>query len=389
MNNLPPGRGLQTQLVHAGEPEPRIEGAVTMPIFQSATFESAGGGNYHDLRYGRLSNTPNHHALHRKLATVAGAEAALVTASGMAAISTALLTVLHQGDHLLVQAGLYGGTHDFVVHDLPSFGIRFDFIDADRPETWAPLLRPETKAIYVETLSNPLLSMPDLEAVVRFAREHRLAALIDNTFPSPVNFRPCPFGFDLALHSATKYLNGHSDLVAGAVIGRQELVNRVLLRLNHLGGSLDAHACFLLHRGLKTLALRVEFQNRSTLEIARFLAAHPRVVRVNYPGLPDHPQHERARRLLHGFGGMLSFELEGGATAATRLLERVQLPVVAPSLGGVETLITRPAATSHAGLSAEERQRLGIGEGLVRLSVGIEDTADLIADLGQALDGER
>lgn len=376
---------LDTKLIHAGEPEPRIAGAVAMPIFQSAMFEYGGETKYHDITYIRLNNTPNHLVLQQKLATLENAEAALVAGSGMAAITTTLLTVLSAGDHLLVQSCLYGGTHDFVTRDLKSFGIAYDFIDGNSPETWGARLKPNTKAIYVETMSNPLLEVPDLEAVVRFAREHNLVSLIDNTFASPVNFRPPEHGFDLSLHSATKYLNGHSDIVAGVVIGRADLVERVKHRLDHLGGSLDPHACFLLHRGVKTLGVRVRFQNQSALAVARFLESHPKVLRVNYPGLESHPQHERARRLFDGFGGMLSFELDGGVKAAERLIENLRLPISAPSLGGVETLVTRPATTSHSGMSPEDRRRLGITDSLIRVSIGIEATEDLLADFEQAL----
>jgi cystathionine beta-lyase/cystathionine gamma-synthase len=225
----------------------------------------------------------------------------------------------------------------------------------------------------------------DLTAVVEFARAHGLVTLIDNTFASPVNFRPIPAGFDLSLHSATKYLNGHSDIVAGAVIGRADLIERIRHKANHLGGSLDPHAAFLLNRGLKTLVLRVRYQNDSALKLAQFLEAHPAVTAVHYAGLASHPRHERARRLFAGFGGVLSFELKGGATRADEFAARVLIPAVAPSLGGVHTLLTRPATTSHAGLTREDRQRLGITDGLLRLSVGVESTEDLMEDFTQAL----
>jgi len=234
-------------------------------------------------------------------------------------------------------------------------------------------------------MTNPLLEVADLAAVVRFAREHGLVSIIDNTFASPVNYRPVAAGFDLALHSATKYLNGHADIVAGCVAGRAALIERIRHKLNLLGGALDAHAAFLLKRGLKTLALRVRFQNDSCLSIARYLAQHPKVARVNYPGLEQHPQHERARELFAGCGGVLSFELHGGAAAADAFAARLRLPAVAPSLGGVQSLVTRPATTSHAGLEPDARRALGISEGLLRLSVGIEATEDLLADLAQAL----
>jgi len=376
---------IDTKLIHAGEPDPRILGAVSIPIFQSAMFEYGGETDYHDIKYIRLNNTPNHIAVHQKLMALENAEAALVTSSGMAAISTALLTVLSAGDHLLIQDSLYGGTHDFVTKDLGSFGITFDFVNADRPDSWDQKLRPRTRAIYVETMSNPLLQIPDLEAVAAFARDHGLVSLVDNTFASPMNYRPPEHGFDLSLHSATKYLNGHSDIVGGAIIGRAELVDRIKHRLDHLGGSMDPHQCYLLYRGMKTLALRVRCHNESALKVATFLAEHPKVARVNYPGLPTHPQHQRARALFDGFGGMLSFEMKGGLEAAERFIEATTLPIVAPSLGGVETLVTRPATTSHRGMAPEDRQRLGITDSLIRLSIGIEATEDLIEDFGRAL----
>ncbi|MEN3335146.1 MAG: cysteine-S-conjugate beta-lyase [Blastocatellia bacterium] len=378
---------IETKIIHAGEPSPRIEGAVAMPIFQSAMFEYAGETSYHDLKYIRLNNTPNHVVLHKKLAALENAEAALVTASGMAAISTALLSVLAAGDHLLAQDCLYGGTHDLLTSDFARFGLTYDFISGDDADSWKARLRPNTKAIYVEAMTNPTLQVADLKSVVRFAREHGLVSIIDNTFASPINFRPLEIGFDLSLHSGTKYLNGHSDIVAGAVIGSHELIEKITHKLNHLGGSMDPHAAFLLHRGMKTLALRVRYQNDSALRLAQFLDKHPRVSKVNYAGLESHPQHARARELFEGFGGVLSFEVDGGVDAAQRLIERVKLPIIAPSLGGVETLITRPATTSHSGMSVEDRARLGISDSLIRVSVGIEATEDLIADFDQALQG--
>jgi cystathionine beta-lyase/cystathionine gamma-synthase len=376
---------IETKLVHAGEPMPRIAGAVEMPIFQSATYEYGGEGSYHDVRYLRTNNTPSQLALQAKIAALENAPAALVTASGMAAISTTLLTLLSTGDRLLAQSCLYGGTHDLLNRDFATLGLAVDFIDADRRESWQAQLRPTTRAIYVEAMTNPLLQVADLEAVVQFARAHGLISIIDNTFASPVNFRPIEAGFDLSIHSATKYLNGHADIVAGVVSGGAELIERIRHKANHLGGSLDPHAAFLLSRGLKTLALRVRYQNESTLRIARFLEGHRAVECVHYAGLESHPRHARARSLFAGFGGVLSFELEGPASRADEFAARVRIPIVAPSLGGVHTLLTRPATTSHAGLSAEERARLGISDGLLRLSVGIESTEDLLEDLERAL----
>ena len=287
---------LDTQLIHSGEPRPRIEGAVSMPIFCSANFETADEESYHDLKYIRLNNTPNHRALHQKLATIEGAEDALVTGSGMAAISTTLLTVLGGGGHLLAQNCLYGGTHSLLTEDFKELGIEVTFVDAHDPSSWKAALRENTRAFYTEAMTNPLVQVAAIDEVPGFCREHKLISVIDNTFATPVNFRPVDYGFDLVVHSATKYMNGHSDIVAGAVIGRAELVHRVLHRLNHLGGTLDPHACFLLHRGLKTLSLRMERQNTNTLALARFLHAHTAVAQVNYPGLESHPDHPRAKR---------------------------------------------------------------------------------------------
>jgi cystathionine beta-lyase/cystathionine gamma-synthase len=377
---------LETKLIHAGEPNPRIKGAVVLPIFQSATFEYAGEGSYHDVRYIRLNNTPNHFALHEKLAALENAEAALVTASGMAAISTALFATLSAGDHILVQDCLYGGTHDLVTKDFKDFGLSYTFINGDDAGSWKEHLRPNTKAIYVEAMTNPLAQVTDLKAAVAFAKEHNLVSMIDNTFASPVNFRPAEWGFDISLHSATKYLNGHSDIVAGACIGRGDWIERIKHKLDHFGGSLDPHAAFLLHRGLKTLALRVAKNNENALKLAQFLEAHPAVQKVNYAGLESYERHARARELFTGFGGVLSFELKGDVAKAEAFMNKVELPVIAPSLGGVETLMTRPVTTSHAGMSAEDRLRAGISDTLIRVSVGIEATEDLIEDFRQALE---
>jgi len=377
---------IETKLIHSGEPTPRIKGAVVMPIFQSANYEYEGETDYNELKYIRLNNTPNATVLSEKLAALENAEKAIVTASGMAAISTTFLTLLTNGDHLLVQNTLYGGTHTFVTRDFANFGFSYDFIDPVHPETWKSKLTSRTKAIYVETIANPLMTVPDLKAVAAFAKENKIVSVIDNTFASPINFRPAEHGFDLSVHSATKYLNGHSDIVAGVVIGREDLVTKILHRLNHLGGSMDPHAAFLLHRGVKTLALRVRQQNQNAYKLAHFLERHPSVERVNYPGLETHPQHTIARDLLEGFGGMLSFELKDGAGAADRFLVRAKLPIYAASLGGVETLMTLPSKSSHAGLDPAERRALGISDGLIRISVGIEAVEDLLDDFKEALE---
>jgi len=390
-----PSHSIDTQAIHAGELRPRVEGAVTLPIFQTSTYAFGGDGDnsgapgdYHDIRYMRLSNSPNHLALHAKLAALEGGEAALVTASGMGAISTALLSVLNAGDHLLAQRGLYGGTHTFMTEELPRFGITADFVDLNAPRTWAGACKPNTRAFYVESITNPLLAVGDLAGAVDFARARGLTTLIDNTLATPVNFRPLDFGFDLVLHSATKYLNGHSDIVAGALAGSAELVGAAKRKLDHLGASLDAHACFLLHRGLATLPLRMRRHNQNGMALAQMLAAHAAVGAVYYPGLGSDSASAvdaDARAWFGGFGGLLSFDHNGAAAGARRMMSRLRLAVEAVSLGGVETLVTLPAETSHVGLSAAERADLGIGDGLVRVAIGIEGEADLIADFEQAL----
>ncbi len=376
---------IDTQTVHAGEPVPRIGGAVAMPIFQSSTFLYEGETDYHATRYVRLNNTPNHEVFHRKLALLERAEAALVTSSGMAAITTTLLGVLRTGDHVLALDCPYGGTRGFLVDDLPRFGMSCTFVSPVDPASWTAQLRDNTRAIYMESITNPLMQVPDLRAVVDFARTHEVVSIVDNTFASPANFRPAEIGFDLSVHSGTKYLNGHTDIAAGAIIGRRELVEQLRPLLNHLGGSLDPHACFLLHRGMKTLALRVRHQNDSAGRVARFLERHPAISVVNYPGLPSNSGHARAGELFDGYGGMLSFDLIDGLPAADRLLDHVTIPIVAVSLGGVESLIIRPAATAYANVPPDERRRLGVTDSLIRLSVGIEDPDELIEDLRAAL----
>ncbi len=377
---------METLAVHAGERRPGPEGSLVFPIYQGTVYSVPPGTDYHDMRYIRLNSTPSQVYLHDKLAALEGAEAALAAASGMAALSAALLACLKKGDHLLAADGVYGGTHDLLAHHAGDLGWSCTFVDAQRPETWAAAVRPETRLFLVETISNPLMRVPPLLEVVAFARQHRLVTVIDNTFASPVNFRPLEHGFDLVFHSGTKYLNGHSDLVAGCLMARKELVDSVRRTLNHFGGSLDPHAGFLLARGIKTLALRVRAQNATALSLASFLEGHPKVASVNYAGLASHPDHARARELLGGFGGMLSLRLRGDAEAADRFLSALRLGYVAPSLGGVETLATRPATTSHAGMSAAERARSGITDDLVRVSCGIEGTDDLREDFRQALD---
>jgi cystathionine gamma-synthase/cystathionine gamma-lyase/cystathionine beta-lyase len=381
---------LETNVVHAGAPRPNIGDAVVTPIFQSANYLMADEGAYDEVRYIRLGNSPNHLGLQARLAVAESGEAALVTASGMAAISTSILAFVGAGDHILAQKTLYGGTQSFLDQDAPRFGISHTPIDTRTgegqggPESWEEALRPETKLMMVESISNPLIEVGDLEAVVAFARAHGLVTIIDNTFASPVNFRPLEIGIDLVVHSATKYLNGHSDLVAGAVIGSAEHVERVRHLQLHLGGSIDPNTAFLLERGLKTLVVRVERQNRNAQALAEYLAGRGDLGRVNYPGLSGDPGHAYAQRLFSGYGGMLSF-YAGDNARAEGFLSKVRIPLHAASLGGVESLVVRPARSSHLGLEAEQRQQLGITDDLIRVSVGIENLDELIADFEQAL----
>ena len=377
-------RSIDTTVVHAGREGERYGDAVVLPIFQSSTYLYRGQTEYEALRYIRLNNTPNHRVLQKRLAELETGEAALVAGSGMAAISAALLSVLSNGQHLLAQRTLYGGTFDLLARDFADLGIACDFVDPRAPGSWQAALRPETRAFYLEAISNPLMEVPDLPAVAKFCRSHGLISLIDSTFATPVNFRPLEHGFDVVIHSGTKYLNGHSDIVAGAVIGGAEFIAGANRKLLHLGGCLDPHACFLLERGLKTLALRVRHQNQSAHQIARFMRDHPSIERVNYAGL-EGCGDEQTKALFEGFGGMLSFEVRGDRERTQRFLSALTIPMIAPSLGGVESLVSQPAVTSHSGLTPQEREALGISDRLVRFSVGIEGTADLIDDLDHAL----
>jgi cystathionine beta-lyase/cystathionine gamma-synthase len=376
---------IDTLAVHGGERRPGPEGSVVFPIYQGTVFSVEPGTDYHDMRYIRLSSTPSQTYLHDKLAALEGTESAVATASGMAALTSTLHTVLHAGDHLMVSDCLYGGTHDFLTQHAEDLGWSYTFVDPQAPETWAAARTPHTKAFLVETITNPLMRVAKLRDVVSFARQENLVSIIDNTFASPVNFRPHSIGFDLVFHSATKYLNGHSDLVAGCVTGSAQRITAVRHTVNHYGGSLDPHAGFLLARGLKTLAVRMRAQNHNALALATFLNDHNKIAAVNYAGLPGHPDHAHAVELLTGFGGMLSLRPAGGVDAAEALLDALRIPYVAPSLGGVETLATRPAVTSHAGMTPADRERVGITDDLIRVSTGIEDADDLIKDFEQAL----
>jgi cystathionine beta-lyase/cystathionine gamma-synthase len=386
MHEHAPGEAprFDTLAIHAGELHPRPGGAGILPIHLSTVFEHRfDDDGAASVVYPRLSNLPNHEVLQRKLAALEGAEDAVVTTSGMAAISTALLATLRAGDHLLAIDAVYGGTFALLRDVLPDLGIETTHVPLDDPAAWREALRPNTRAFWSEALTNPLVRVPDHEGLVAFAREHGLTSLIDATFASPINFRPLELGYDVVVHSATKYLNGHSDICAGVVASDAARIERIAHRLDLLGGSLDAHACFLLHRGLRTLALRVERQNANALALAQALTEDAAVARVHYPGLPGHRDHERASKLFSSVGGVLAFE--PARARAEDVLRRLRIAIPAPSLGGVETLATTPRISTHVALSPEERARMGIPEDLIRVAVGIENEIDLVQDFRQAL----
>jgi cystathionine beta-lyase/cystathionine gamma-synthase len=385
----PPALALQTRLIHAARPRPGVEGSVVLPIFQSSTYVYGGEDGYLAVPYHRLNNSPNVRVLSARLASICEAEAAMVASSGMAAVHTTLLTLLKTGDHVLAQRGLYGGTHALLHHELANLGITVTLVDATAPATWPAALQPATKLFLVEAITNPCLEVGELAAVADFCRAHGLTSILDNTFATPINFRPIPqLGFDVELHSATKYLGGHSDLTAGVVLGSRDFIGRYLATAGHLGTCLGPQDCFLLERSLKTLALRVSAHNHTALTLATALERHPAVASVLYPGLPGSPDHARASRWFSGFGGVLSFTLAADRDPEA-FLAALDVVVHAVSLGGAETLATRPAVTSHAALDAATRASMGITDGLIRLAVGLEAPADLLADLDQAFDRAR
>jgi cystathionine beta-lyase/cystathionine gamma-synthase len=376
---------IETAAVHAGEPKEKIFGAVNFPIFQSSTYLYSGETSYENVKYIRLNNTPNHKALSQKLAALEDGETALVTASGMAAISDSLLAFLQTGDHMMAQNCVYGGTRDLVTREFSRFGIEVSFLENLSRTTLEKHLKSNTRVLLVESITNPLMQVDNLIEAANFSREKGLVSMIDNTFASPVNFKPAGIGFDLVLHSCTKYLNGHSDIVAGAVVGKAEHIKLINQRNFHFGATLDPHACFLLQRGIKTMPLRIRQQNINAAALAEFLAGHPGVEKVNYPGLPGSGGDTETKKLFSGFSGMLSVELKNAPSRTRGFIDRLEIPVEAPSLGGVESLVSRPSVTSHSGLSPAERQVMGISDFLVRISVGVEGTDDLIDDFKQAL----
>ncbi len=372
--------GLSTICIHAGTYRDESTGGACSPIFTSTAYAYPNSSNQNI--YPRYFNVPNQGVINRKLAALEQGEGALVFGSGMAAISTLFFAELKPGDHALFQTDLYGGTHQLVTTELARLGIQISF--SRTADEFAAGIRSNSRLIYVESPSNPRLECVDLAAVAALGRKHGLLTVIDNTFATPINQNPLALGMDVVIHSATKYLNGHSDVNAGAVISSATVIQRLLETATHHGGMLDAHACYQLERGLKTLALRIRQHNENAGRLADFLQTHPAVARVNYPGLTTHPHHAIAARQMRGFGGMLSFELVE-PEQVERVLKRLRVAMPALSLGGVESLVCVPARTSHRKMPASERRRIGISDGLIRVSVGIEDIEDLLNDFGGAL----
>lgn len=380
MNNFR-NKSKLTRSVHAGSfGDTQYKGTVT-PVFPSSAYDYEGvtGGTL----YPRYFNTPNHKAVAEKLAMLESAEEGLIFSSGMAAILTSIFAMMKNGDHAIFQSDLYGGTHSAVVNELPRYGMTYTMVDGADPGNFEKAIRPETRIIYIETPSNPTLKITDIKAVATIARKHDLVTIIDNTFASPVNQNPVDLGIDIVAHSGTKYIGGHSDICCGAVLTTKKLSAKIRESALHFGGSLDAHTCWLVERSLKTIVLRVRQQNANAMAIAEFLSSESKVSKVYYPGLINHPDHAIAKaQMPGGFGGMLSFEVKEDAH---RFMDNLELIKRAISLGGVESTITSPAKTSHIKLTADEREAIGVTDKLCRLSVGIEDVQDLIADIKQAL----
>jgi cystathionine beta-lyase/cystathionine gamma-synthase len=373
---------LDTLAVHAGRMED-AQGAVVTPIYQSSTFDYPAGDA--PLRYSRYGNNPTQVALQARLAAIEGAEASLVFASGMAAITTGVLSVCGSGDHVVASAHLYGGTTVLLAGLAPSLGIEVTFVHETDPAAWEAAVRPHTRLVMWESIANPLLRVVDGPALAALARSRGAFSLVDATFATPVNQRPLSFGVDLVMHSATKYLGGHSDVIGGVLSGSAERIAAAAERMKSLGGAADPHAAFLIERGVKTLPLRMERHNANGVAIAAFLARHPRVERVHHPSLPDHPDHAVAARVLRGAGGVVSFEPRATGAEAAAMAGRFRWILLAPSLGGVESLVSLPVETSHRSLAPAERARLGISDRLIRLALGIEAADDLIDDLDRAL----
>ena len=379
--NTKPKLGINTICTHVGEiKDEQFKGAIS-PIYMSTSYQF---DNVDVKRYPRYFNTPNQEALSKKIAALEKTEAGLLFGSGMAAISTSLLAFLQKGDHVVLQETLYGGTYNFVVEEFDKFGIEYSFTNSLAIEDFEKEIQHNTRVIFIETPSNPLLKVVDIQAVANLAKEHGIVTMIDNTFASPINQTPVDFGIDIMIHSATKYMGGHSDILAGAVAASEEYIQRIWNLAKNLGGSLSDFTVWMLERSLKTMNLRVKRQSKNALKMAKYLEKHKHIAKVYYPGLKSHTDYELAKSQMKYFGGMLSFELQEEVDAMT--FQR-NLALIKPSmsLAGVESTMLSPTQTSHALLSPEERAKQGIKDGLIRFSIGIEETKDLIKDIEQAI----
>ncbi|MFZ3339760.1 MAG: aminotransferase class I/II-fold pyridoxal phosphate-dependent enzyme [Terriglobales bacterium] len=379
----------ETEAVRAGRDLRKKIGPLVAPIYQTSTFEVTDNAQqlsatHTDHFYTRYGN-PTHTVVEKAIAELEGTDAALLFSSGMAAITTSILALVKAGDHIVAQRDIYGGVTKFLSSWLPKMGVETTFVDTNDIDQHERAIRPNTKIVHVESPTNPMARVVDLEKIAALAQKHKLISTIDATFGTPINCRPAEWGIDLVLHSGTKYFGGHADLICGIAAGRRDLIDQVHTLRTTLGCCMDPHAAFLLLRGIKTLAVRVERQNQSALRIAEFLSKHPKVTRVHYPMLKGHADYELAKKQMAGAGGVLSFEVDGNGADACRVTEAFSLFTLAPSLGGVESLVSIPVLTSHAMIAPEVRRKMGVTEQMIRLSVGIENVEDLIADLENGL----
>jgi cystathionine beta-lyase/cystathionine gamma-synthase len=376
-------QGRSTIAVHGGSP-PRGPGSpVSQPLVQSVNYVQDFGTS--DLLYTRYGNTPNEEVVQKRIALLEGAEAALVLSSGMGATACAMMALLRPGDHLVSSSWIYGGTRRLFSEEFVAMGIEVTFADPDERRVWRSSIRKNTRAIFVESPVNPTCRVLDIEQLATLAKTQGVALVVDSTLASPINARPISHGADVVIHSATKYLNGHHDILCGVVAGTATYIDEVRNKMMVWGQAPDPFACWLLERGLKTLDVRVRRINENTMRVAEWCSKRPEIAKVHYAGLPDHRDHQIAKKMLDGFGGLMSIELKGGADAADSFVRKLRVVSYAASLGGVDTLVIEPRFSSHAHMTSEERAAIGIPDGFLRMSIGIEDADDIIADIEQAL----
>lgn len=376
--------GLSTTAIHGGASRPGPGTSVASPLVQAVNYVQEPGTS-EGLLYTRYGNTPNAVVLQKRLAMLEGAESALVLSSGMGATACAMLALLRPGDHLISSSWIYGGTRKLFTEDIVGMGIEVSFVNPLEPRGWRKALKKNTRVIFLESPVNPTCRVIELNSLQSLAHSEGIALVLDSTFASPVNFRPIEHGVDVVIHSATKYLNGHHDILAGVVCGSEPFIDEVRRKMTVWGQAPDPFACWLLERGLKTIDVRVKRQNESAMRVAEWCSKRPEIAKVHYPGLPTHPDHQIAKTLLDGFGGMLAIELQGGGASALKFVRKLQVFTYAASLGGVDSLIIEPRYSSHEHMSSEEREKIGIPDGFLRISIGIENAEDLIADIEQAL----